>query len=162
MSWLDPFILFFKDGAQQPARRRIALGEGLTIEDDPANDQLIIRAGGGSDAPRVINAPGNSHAVFDGIGSEGVAQLAPMTIVFGHVNGTYHYDFSPDGVAQGWLVFFDLEGSGGTIEIRNPDGLLESGEPNWQTILTLSSESDSVHGIYFDGDDWVPLTIRFS
>lgn len=47
MSWLDPFILFFKDGVQLAARRRIALGDGLTVEDDPANDQLILRAPGG-------------------------------------------------------------------------------------------------------------------
>lgn len=44
MSWLDPIILWFKDGVQLPVHRRIALGANLIGTDEPAYDRIRIDA----------------------------------------------------------------------------------------------------------------------
>lgn len=155
MSFLDPFILFFKNGSQLAARRRVAIGSGLTAVDDPTNDQLVLSApaqAGSLLPPRVVTVSGADHT-FNGTGAGGAVQLYPQTILFAHVDASVAtFDFNVAGVEAGWTVFFSVEGVGGVVVVRNMGGEVPT------PILVLNTNSTArMVGIYFDGDDWVPL-----
>lgn len=153
MSWLDPFILFFKNGVQLPPRRRVALGEHLTATDDPANDQLLIDAAvGGSGAPVVVTASGADHT-FNGDGSGGAIRIYANTILFTHVDSTTAtFDFDTTAVTAGFTVFFYLEGTNGHVVVR------DLGAETPTPIMLLHTQEDrQLVGIFFDGEDWAPL-----
>lgn len=154
--WLDPFILLFKGGLQLPARRRVALGSGLTATDDPTNDQLLLSApaqAGSLLPPRVVTVSGVDHT-FNGDGSGGAVQVYPQTILFTHVDASVAtFDFNVAGVEAGWTVFFSLEGVGGKVVVRNLGDEL----PIPIMVLRTDSSAGGMQGIYFDGQDWVAL-----
>lgn len=154
MSWLDPIILWFKNGLQLPVHRRVALGAHLTMVEDAANDQLILDGlppPEGS-APKVVTVSGADHT-FNGDGSSGAVKIYPQTILFVHVDGTTAtFDFDATAVAEGSTVFFSIEGTDGHVTVRN-----NAGEVPVPIMLLHTSQRPQMMGIYFDGDDWVTL-----
>lgn len=150
MSWLDPFFLFFKNGVQLPARRRLNLGPGLTIVDDPANDRLNFDASSTPVLlpPRVVVADDDD---LDFAGTPGFADvdIFAQTIVVAEITDTVTWDFFSDGVAEGWVVWFNITGTNGIVKIRDGGDTV---------ILVMSTEEMAqVRGIYFDGAHWLPL-----
>lgn len=152
MSFLDPYFLFFKNGVQLAARRRLSIAAGLDVADDPANDQLILTASATSIAqpPSVVTVT-NANQTFDGVGAGGRIKVFGQTIVNVTLTGTQLvWDFKPDGVALGAVVWFNAKGSSGLVLVRDAAGVV---------LFALNASGRTVvRGIYFDGSNWNALT----
>lgn len=152
MSWLDPYFLLFKNGVQLPARRRLSIASGFDVVDDPANDQLILTVppSGGN---HLVDVSADDHT-FNGDGSGGAAQIYSQSIVSVFVNSdSLNFDFDGTAVEEGWTVWFDVRGEDGSVVVR--DLTDESA-----VRLSLDTNGPSqVRGIYFDGDNWIPLAV---
>jgi hypothetical protein len=146
MSWLDPFFLFFRNGAQLPARRRVAIGSGLSVVDDAANDQIVLDVASTDDGPAPVVAVTSAvlemtktagdipYFQFNGTGlnatefpSGPVYKLSPVTVMQVELSpdgdsSSYHptVSFGAEGVAVGWLVYVIARGGSTTsFTIRN-------------------------------------------
>jgi len=144
-----------------PMTRRGALNFlGATVTDDAANNRTNVDTGsggggggGGSGAP-VFIVPASGYQTFNGDGSGGANQLFPHSIIFAHVDGvTINYDFFDNGgVEEGWLAWFNVEGTAGTLVIRDR----QSESPIIVDVISTDATAKVV-GIYFDGSNWQPL-----
>jgi len=155
MSWVDKKLnktAVMKDGAVLPIRPSLNfVGDAFTAADDPTHDRTNVTGVSGGGA-RVVNVSGTDHR-FNGDASGGAIQIYPTTVLFAHVDGAVStFDFDVQGVAAGWIVYFNIEGTGGAVIVR------DLGEEVPTPIVAMSTEQgSSLLGIYFDGDDWVPL-----
>lgn len=144
MSWLDPIMLWFKGGVQLPVHRRIALGDGLTMVEDLANDQLVLDTAPVDDSGSIVT-PTTAHfdltrqlggdlfhglefTQFNGTGLTGgefptgtAGKLAPWTIMTINLSpdgggASYHptLGFGTEGVAPGWMIHLTVRGSSNT------------------------------------------------
>lgn len=153
MSFLDPWILWFKDGAQLPPRRRIAVDDGITVVDDPQNDMLRLNMTPPASpvAVPLVQVDYANHT-FDGAGTD--VLLSEQTIVSCVATGSpasVNFDFGSINVADGWVVWFRVAGTSGKIVVR-ADGV---------TLFTIDmAASARTLGIYYSAlNGWRPLRV---
>jgi hypothetical protein len=143
------------DGDHAPVELRLGstLSATKTTNGSLTRVTIDVVGGGGGGAPQVVNIFTEGDKTFNGDGSDEAVQIYPITILYTGQDGDATYNFDATGVEEGWMVLFDIEGTDATLMIQNQgDDLVE---------LDMSKNSTQVTGIYFDGDDWRPLQIRF-
>jgi hypothetical protein len=137
-------------GVALTKRKSLNFASGVTATDDPDNDRINV-AGATSGFVHVL--PGSGDLDFAGTPGFGDVDIFVQTIVHRDVGSdTPTWDFFTDGASAGWVVFFNVIGTGGIVTIRN------SGDDDGFLILDTNAPAQ-MQAIYFDGTIWRSLAV---